>query len=517
MLYLKASSQIQVLNEYDGQPGLYLKTFALNTKRNKNGWRVTWDSIKKNIGDFIGMPGILYNKCIGTVCDLDHTEGTTYEASVEAQKDYITTQIIDYTLDEQNETGYVIHKVNDPDGDFAKQVMGGEIKYVSPSVWPIQGSYDVNGTTDNGLPMIDAYDWKPIHIAFVNDPAFGDDAKITATCEGQNCQMRLLSARELSTEKRNNLRDSQFAYVDKDGVGHLPIHDGPHVRNALARFDQTDIPEDKKAAVKRKLCSAAKRFHIDSDFCKDAQLSADELAPLEQVPLLVRHKGHLAFVSVTRKMYDDVNKAIQTNGSLDAKTFLEISKNNSLNACTCSGSRSMEAKDLEAKLAAAEKATKDAEDKAKTAADKIKELESKIAKMEADAKDGDGDDDPEDDGGDDGENDNDSETKNKKTKKAKNAKSVVAKLQAKLAEPMIKEMLAARESQGATKEQLESFEKSLQAKGFEQVEEIYNNEKILIQNLSAKSEDDKVHLPFNGGSEALTAKSLEETFGEVAA
>ena len=46
---------------------------------------------------------------------------------------------------------------------------------------------------------------------------------------------------ELDTSDRDRLRDSQFAYVDKQGEGHLPINDASHVRNAVARFNQTEF------------------------------------------------------------------------------------------------------------------------------------------------------------------------------------------------------------------------------------------------------------------------------------
>ena len=45
----------------------------------------------------------------------------------------------------------------------------------------------------------------------------------------------------LTTEKRDRLRDSSFAYIDREGERHLPIHDPVHVRNAIARFGQTDF------------------------------------------------------------------------------------------------------------------------------------------------------------------------------------------------------------------------------------------------------------------------------------
>ena len=71
---------------------------------------------------------------------------------------------------------------------------------------------------------------------------------------------------ELDTDDRNELRGSQFAYIDKDGGRHLPIPDESHVRNAIARFNQTDF--DSTAAKKRaaeKILNAAERHGIDVD------------------------------------------------------------------------------------------------------------------------------------------------------------------------------------------------------------------------------------------------------------
>ncbi len=69
---------------------------------------------------------------------------------------------------------------------------------------------------------------------------------------------------ELDAEKRERLDDSSFAYVDKDGERHLPINDESHVRNAIARFNQTDFEvKDAKAAAARKIRTAAKRHGIE--------------------------------------------------------------------------------------------------------------------------------------------------------------------------------------------------------------------------------------------------------------
>ena len=68
---------------------------------------------------------------------------------------------------------------------------------------------------------------------------------------------------ELTTAKRDRLQDSSFAYIDKGGERHLPINDEAHVRNAIARFDQTDFENAsaKQTAAKR-IIAAAKRHDI---------------------------------------------------------------------------------------------------------------------------------------------------------------------------------------------------------------------------------------------------------------
>jgi hypothetical protein len=71
---------------------------------------------------------------------------------------------------------------------------------------------------------------------------------------------------ELTSNKREALRSNQFAYVDRDGGEHLPIHDESHVRNAIARFNQTDFEsKTAKDRARRKILRAAKRFGIEVD------------------------------------------------------------------------------------------------------------------------------------------------------------------------------------------------------------------------------------------------------------
>ena len=67
------------------------------------------------------------------------------------------------------------------------------------------------------------------------------------------------------TEKdRDRLRKSQFAYVDRKGGEHLPINDESHIRNAMARWNQTEFQSaTAKEKARQKIVGAARRHGIE--------------------------------------------------------------------------------------------------------------------------------------------------------------------------------------------------------------------------------------------------------------
>jgi len=68
---------------------------------------------------------------------------------------------------------------------------------------------------------------------------------------------------ELAASARARLPDSAFAYVDSKKRRRLPIHDESHVRNALARFDQTAFEDDlARERARQRLLRAAKKYGI---------------------------------------------------------------------------------------------------------------------------------------------------------------------------------------------------------------------------------------------------------------
>jgi hypothetical protein len=69
---------------------------------------------------------------------------------------------------------------------------------------------------------------------------------------------------ELTTEQRERLKASDFAYVDRGGERHLPIHDEEHVRNAIQRFGQTHFESQAaKHDAARKIVRAAKKYGVE--------------------------------------------------------------------------------------------------------------------------------------------------------------------------------------------------------------------------------------------------------------
>ncbi|HKY51426.1 MAG TPA: DUF6582 domain-containing protein [Candidatus Limnocylindria bacterium] len=83
---------------------------------------------------------------------------------------------------------------------------------------------------------------------------------------------------QLTETGRKHIARKNFAYVDKEGGEHLPIHDDEHVRNAIARFNQTKFESvEAKEKARRKVLAAAKRFGVDVSDDAEVAKRADSL------------------------------------------------------------------------------------------------------------------------------------------------------------------------------------------------------------------------------------------------
>lgn len=66
---------------------------------------------------------------------------------------------------------------------------------------------------------------------------------------------------ELSTEDREDLKDSKFAFPDQRKE---PLEDASHVRNAIARFNQVEgVSDDDRDAAWKRIKAAAKKYDVE--------------------------------------------------------------------------------------------------------------------------------------------------------------------------------------------------------------------------------------------------------------
>ena len=266
MLQLKAQlAEPQMLESWHNRKGDFAKIYLISDKRNKNGWRVTWESIKKNAHDFAGRPGIIYSKCEDGKCDLDHTDGQTYESNLEIQEPFRETTLREISFDEDEHKAYAIHEIHTP--SVAKKLHCGELKFVSPAIWPIVGQYKILGKMPNGNLKIDVWGWKALHSAFVNDPAFGDEARVVAMCHdsGSKCRMQMLKA-------------------------------------------------------------------------------STDLEPLQEIPLLVKHKGHHTFVSASKCVYNLIQSKLEHGIIVDESALQDAQNQCGAKTAVCNCKNTLAAK-----------------------------------------------------------------------------------------------------------------------------------------------------------------------------
>lgn len=108
-----------------------------------------------------------------------------------------------------------------------------------------------------------ANNFPPLLAKAIDDALDEESVKACGQPDCEACE-DALSKKVLRAKDRNSLPDSDFAYIDSKGGRHLPINDAAHVRNALARFNQTHFESDEaKDKARRKIHARAEQLGID--------------------------------------------------------------------------------------------------------------------------------------------------------------------------------------------------------------------------------------------------------------
>lgn len=183
-----AATKFEILDEFEGEKGTFIKSFLINDKLNLNDWEVTAKANREDGQDFIGKPGIEFFKDGRR----DHTVGNTYNEALNLQEPW-TKAIIRKVLG--TETGERLAQVSRVfDDDIIKKIRNKEIEFVSPAIFPRSvDDVEIIDKPDGGhIHRVHRY--RALHYAFVNEPAFGPEAKIEEICEGPDCLLRLSKA-----------------------------------------------------------------------------------------------------------------------------------------------------------------------------------------------------------------------------------------------------------------------------------------------------------------------------------
>lgn len=168
------ASKIEVLDEFEGKKGHFIRTFLINDTVNFNDWMTTKDANSRQSKNWLGMPGVRFWST--ELNRWDHPEYDTKEEALAGQEDYRVSTIVAVQWNADTKTWEQVSEIHDD--NIWQKILTKEIRYVSPSAWPDE----VVPGIDNPLVVTD---YTPLHYAFVDDPAFGFViATVSGTCDG---------------------------------------------------------------------------------------------------------------------------------------------------------------------------------------------------------------------------------------------------------------------------------------------------------------------------------------------
>lgn len=178
---------------------LFVKAFLIDASLNINKWRVTPDSINKNINTFIGKPLVLTEQ-------YDHPQPTddnhieTLNHWLSYQETFRVGTIIDIVTKPNpvtnNPAYYAIMEVTNE--DLKQSLKNNTIPvYVSPAIAELVPSATTAAVHNHQIGGDEIANWTGVHLAIVDEPAFGvKKAVIAETCGGneEGCLLQLRKA-----------------------------------------------------------------------------------------------------------------------------------------------------------------------------------------------------------------------------------------------------------------------------------------------------------------------------------
>jgi len=199
------ATKFEVLREYKGVTGFFIRSFLINTTTNLNDWEVTARANQLDGETFLDRPGILFKKDGRR----DHTSGRTKKESLDAQEPWRKADIVEVQGTNTGIKLMQVSRVTDVKTQHLIEI--GDIKFVSPAIFP-KSLADVEIIPigpNRHVHRVHRYDG--LHYAFVDDPAYGPEASIEHFCRGDSCLIKLQQQQAKAFEENNN-------YLQHNGI-----------------------------------------------------------------------------------------------------------------------------------------------------------------------------------------------------------------------------------------------------------------------------------------------------------
>lgn len=133
------------------------------------------------------------------------------------------------------------------------------------------------------------------------------------------------SKKPWTSKYKNNLPNSSYAHVDEDGKGHLPYKDASgkvdlaHLRNALARLNQTNISSADKAKARKRLEAAAKQHGVGVKKTADGRIVLVAISELDVEDTMTEQE-------IAKSIEDAVAKAVAAANVAKDKEIADLKK-----------------------------------------------------------------------------------------------------------------------------------------------------------------------------------------------
>ena len=338
----KKKSPLEILKQFKGRQGFFIKSFFADEEFNSNNWRITDEAKNRDI--FTGLETEYFGKTAPVILreDFGHPPDDSPDI-VAAQEPDRVGNFLDVGVDAQSGNAFFVAHITE--ANAIKAIQDGKVNYISPSFRSIDEFHTANGIVITRF--------KVNHVALVKEPAYGKlKAQIRGRCAGEpeTCLRQLKDVHASMTLQAINLNDVIFGDTKKERQIQFNTQEDSKVDDKICRplmgkkFDVTEeafpfIPDDTHPNCRcfYKQVSSGRIIHEISSTFNAVKLTDDfgEIPINEKFATIKDGKVRIAWGSKQHLLFHAQNfphehLAIKANGEeiIHSWSGIEKGKNN---------------------------------------------------------------------------------------------------------------------------------------------------------------------------------------------